>query len=130
VYVIACLFLLRSAQNSGEVLSGPCIVGFAHGGYLALSPSFTTDYFGAKNVGANYGILFTAWGVCGFTVPKYLAGIMDAARAAGDPGAGYTKVYVTLTFGAAVSIALMAIVKRLLQEIGAGESEPICSTDI
>ena len=80
MYVIACLFFLRNAQNFWQVLIGLCVVGFAYGGYLALMPSCTADYFGAKNIGANYGIMFTAWGVCGFTVPKYFAGIMVKAK--------------------------------------------------
>jgi len=36
VYVIACLFFLRNAQNFWQVLVGLCVVGFAYGGYLAL----------------------------------------------------------------------------------------------
>ena len=58
VYFVACLFLLRSASGFWPVLIGLCMVGFAFGGYLALLPSFTADYFGARNVGANYGIVF------------------------------------------------------------------------
>ena len=88
MHVIACLFFLRNAQNFWQVLIGLCVVGFAYGGYLALMPSFTADYFGARNIGANYGIVFTAWGICGFTVPQYFAGIMKAAKEAGDLAAG------------------------------------------
>jgi OFA family oxalate/formate antiporter-like MFS transporter len=82
VYVIARVFLLRNTQNFLQALIGLCVVGFAYCGYLAMMPSFTADYYGPKNVGANYGIMFTAWGVCGFIVPKYFAGIMDMAKMA------------------------------------------------
>ena len=50
VYALACLFFLRNATNFWQVLVGLCVVGFAYGGYLALMPSFTADYFGAKNI--------------------------------------------------------------------------------
>jgi OFA family oxalate/formate antiporter-like MFS transporter len=90
VYVIACLFFLRNAQNFWQALVGLCVVGFAYG-YLAMMPSFTADYFGAKNIRTNYGIIFTAWGVCGFTVLKYFAGIMKAAKKAGNLAGGYNK---------------------------------------
>jgi MFS family permease len=120
VYVIACLFFLKNAQNFWQVLVGLCVVGFAYGGYLALMPSFTADYFGAKSIGANYGIMFTAWGVCGFTVPKYFAGIMVKAKAAGNLAGGYNQVYFTLAMMAIASVVLSFVVKRPLQEVGGG----------
>lgn len=121
MYVIACLFFLRNAQNFWQVLIGLCVVGFAYGGYLALMPSFTADYYGAKNIGANYGIMFTAWGVCGLTVPKYFAGIMVKAKAAGNIAAGYNQAYFTLAMMSLAGIVLVFIVKRPVQEIGSGE---------
>ena len=120
-YVIACLFLLRNAENFWQVLIGLCVVGFAYGGYLAMMPSFTADYYGAKNVGANYGIIFTAWGICGFTVPKYFAGIMVKAKEMNDLAGGYNKVYFTLAMMSIVGIVLTFIVKRPVQEVGGGE---------
>lgn len=122
MYVIACLFFLRNAQNFWQVLIGLCVVGFAYGGYLAMMPSFTADYYGPRNVGANYGIMFTAWGVCGFTVPKYFAGIMKAAKEAGDLAGGYNQVYFTLAVMSAIGIALVLIVKRPLHDVGGGEA--------
>jgi len=120
VYVIACLFFLRNATNFWQVLIGLCIVGFSYGGYLALMPSFTADYFGTKSIGANYGIIFTAWGICGFTVPKYFAGIMKAAKEAGNIPSGYNQVYFTLAMMSIIGIVLALVVKRPMQEVGGG----------
>ena len=120
VYVIACPFLLWNARNFRQVLIGLRLVGFACGGYFALMPSFTADYFGANKVGANYGTMFTAWGVCGLTIQKYLAGIMDNAKAAGDLAGGYNKVYFTLAMTSIVGIVLTFIVKRPIREVGGG----------
>ena len=39
-------------------------IGFNYGACLSLFPSITADYFGLKNLGMNYGLMFTAWG-CG-----------------------------------------------------------------
>lgn len=115
VYFVACLFLLRSASGFWQVLIGLCMVGFAFGGYLALLPSFTADYFGARNVGANYGIVFTAYGLSGYFVPGYFAGVMDKARTAGDLAAGYNEVYVTLTVFAVVGAMLALMVRKPAQ---------------
>jgi OFA family oxalate/formate antiporter-like MFS transporter len=117
VYAISCLFFIRNATNFWQVLIGLCIVGFSYGGYLALMPSFTADYFGAKNVGANYGVMFTAWGICGFTVPKYFAGIMKAAKESGNIAGGYNQVYFTLAMMSIVGIVLAFIVKRPTQAV-------------
>jgi MFS transporter, OFA family, oxalate/formate antiporter len=109
--ILACLGFLRTADAFGTLLVGLCLVGFSYGGYLALMPSFTADYFGPKHVGANYGLLFTAWGLCGFIVPGYFAGIMDRAKAAGDVAAGHNEVYWTLA-GLALVGAVVAAVLR------------------
>lgn len=41
------------------------LVGATFGGYLAIYPAITADYYGTKNVGINYGFVFTAYGVGG-----------------------------------------------------------------
>lgn len=41
------------------------LIGFCFGGNFALFPSSTADYFGSKNIGSNYGVLFTSYGVAG-----------------------------------------------------------------
>ena len=50
------------------------IIGFNFGGNFALYPAATADYFGNKNVGVNYGWMFTAYGVGGIVGPV-LAGM-------------------------------------------------------
>ena len=112
IYIVACLFLLRTAGGFWPVLIGLCMVGFCFGGYLALLPSFTADYFGAKNIGANYGIMFTAYGLSGYFVPRYFASVMDRARQAGNLAGGYEQVYLTLAGFAALGIVLVLIVRK------------------
>ena len=111
VYAVACLALLRTASGFWPLLVGLCMVGFSFGGYFALLPSFTADYFGSRHVGANYGIMFTAYGLCGFIVPQYFAAIMDKARAVGNLAGGYNQVYFTLAFFAVAGAVLALLVK-------------------
>ena len=112
VSIIACVFFLRGPETFWQALIGLCLAGFGYGGYLALMPSFTADYFGAKNVGANYGIVFSAWGICGFIVPGYFAGIMDKAKQSGNLAAGYNEVYYTLALLAAIGAVLAYAARR------------------
>jgi MFS transporter, OFA family, oxalate/formate antiporter len=54
-----------------------CWVGFHFGGNLALFPLLTAEYFGAKHLGANYGLVFTAYGVGGVVGPMLAGGVWD-----------------------------------------------------
>ena len=55
------------------------VVGVAfwqYGGSLSLMPAFTADYFGSKNLGLNYGLVFLGWGFA-FFVPQLAGYIRD-----------------------------------------------------
>jgi MFS transporter, OFA family, oxalate/formate antiporter len=76
----ACLFLMPTIMASGNVLLLFLAVGVAYwqyGGGLALMPAFTADYFGPKNLGFNYGLVFIGWGIA-FFVPQLAGYIKDA----------------------------------------------------
>ncbi len=111
VSMLACLGFLREAGAFLPLLIGLCLAAFSYGGYLALIPSMTADFYGPKNVGANYGLVFTAWGLCGFLVPGYFARIMDKAKAAGDLAGGYREVYTTLAILALAGGLLSALLR-------------------
>jgi OFA family oxalate/formate antiporter-like MFS transporter len=57
---------------------GVAIVGACFGGYLALFPAITADFFGTKNIGANYGFVFMAYGVGGLLGPQFAARVLEA----------------------------------------------------
>jgi OFA family oxalate/formate antiporter-like MFS transporter len=56
------------------------IVGFCFGGFLALYPAVTADYFGTRNVGANYGFMFMAYGAAGLFGPWLAPRLMTVTR--------------------------------------------------
>jgi len=58
---------------------GSAMVGFNYGACLSLFPATTADYWGTKNLGMNYGILFTSWGVGGVFGPMLAGAIADAS---------------------------------------------------
>ena len=81
-FVFQAILLVVLSQAEGTALaSAPCLIlivaliGANYGSNLALFPSITKDFFGLKNFGMNYGLVFTAWGVGGFMLAK-LAGII------------------------------------------------------
>jgi OFA family oxalate/formate antiporter-like MFS transporter len=60
-----CLKLLTGTL----ILVGVSLVGFCFGGFLAVYPSLTADYFGTKFLGMNYGTVFLAYGIAGVGGP-------------------------------------------------------------
>jgi OFA family oxalate/formate antiporter-like MFS transporter len=77
------LGLLTQAHGDSPLASGIALmiitflVGANYGSNLALFPSVTKDYFGLKNFGMNYGLVFTAWGVGGFVLAKIAGAVYD-----------------------------------------------------
>jgi len=104
VYILAFVFVLPNSNTFMLWLVGICAVGFAYGGYLALMPSLTADYFGTKSLGANYGYLFTAWGVAGVGGPFMIDFIKT------QTGAFTNAMYITAG-ACVVGILLAAIAK-------------------
>jgi OFA family oxalate/formate antiporter-like MFS transporter len=80
-----CLFLMPSIVGAKSVILLFVAVGIAYwqyGGGLSLMPSFTADFFGPKNLGMNYGLVFLGWGG-GFFMAK-VAGIVKDKTGAYD----------------------------------------------
>ena len=51
------------------------VVYWCYGTQLSVNGSATSDFWGTKNAGINYGMLFTAWGVAGIIGPR-IAGVL------------------------------------------------------
>ena len=75
------IFLLSKATDDNLLGTVPvmavisALIGANYGANLSLFPSITKDFYGLKNFGVNYGLVFTAWGVGGFML-SFLAGRM------------------------------------------------------
>jgi OFA family oxalate/formate antiporter-like MFS transporter len=59
------MFMLGAMQTELSLAVAASVVGFNFGGNFALFPSATADLFGSKNLGANYGWVFTSYGIAG-----------------------------------------------------------------
>jgi OFA family oxalate/formate antiporter-like MFS transporter len=111
LYFVACAFLLAGATSYVQGLLGLCLAGLCFGGGIALMPSTNADYFGAKNVGGNYGIMFTGFAVSGFVGPALVADVVQSATKAGDAGTGYRAVFLVFAGIAVVGAVLGAVLR-------------------
>lgn len=78
-------------------------IGFNYGSNLSLFPSFAKDFWGTKNYGMNYGVLFTAWGVGAFVLVK----VSQALNVKfGSFTVSFASAGVLLLIGAMLSLSL------------------------
>ena len=72
------LFLMNMGGAELKLTIAAAWVGFNFGGNFALFPSATADYYGTKNLGVNYGFVFTSYGVAGIIGPLLGGMVFDA----------------------------------------------------
>jgi OFA family oxalate/formate antiporter-like MFS transporter len=70
------LFIFRENVLWFYVLA--MVVYWCYGTQLSVFASTTADFFGTRNLGMNYGLLFSAWGVAGLVGPFIGARVFDA----------------------------------------------------
>ncbi|HWY85394.1 MAG TPA: OFA family MFS transporter [Gemmataceae bacterium] len=97
------LFLMPTIMQSGSVpllFLGVGIAYWQYGGGLALLPALTADFFGSKNLGMNYGLVFLGWGSA-FIVAQLAGYIKDLTGSLDDAfylSGGLLVLAVMITF--------------------------------
>ncbi|MDP2588798.1 OFA family MFS transporter [Vibrio splendidus] len=71
------MLLFSQFVSSPTLMVGAALAGIGYGTLLAVFPSIMADLYGLKNFGANYGVLYTAWGIGGFIGPILAAISVD-----------------------------------------------------
>jgi len=105
--VTMCLLTQATTEVSIAIVAS--IVGFNFGGNFALFPSATADLFGAKNLGANYGWVFTSYGIA--AVIGILAGNI-ARQLTGSYYAAFVVAAVLCVISAGLAVALGRSIKQ------------------
>ena len=71
----ANMFIFTYYTSIPLLITGAAIAGLAYGSLFSLMPSITADFFGVKNLGVNYGLVFSGWGIAAIIGP-ILGGIV------------------------------------------------------
>lgn len=104
---IGAVFMILNAQGAGFVLA-ICIIAFGYGGPASINAAFTTDFFGPKNSGTNYGVIMLALGFS-----SLLFNTISAYFLQGD----VTRTYIMAAASALVPVLLMFLVKSRVKKI-------------
>ena len=97
----ATLLMFSNFHSFGTILAGSMVTTFSYGAMLAVYPSTIADFYGTRNMGFNYAILFTAWGVAGVCGPLAAGYILDAT---GGYGTAYLISSVLCFFAAGLGL--------------------------
>jgi len=108
----ATLLMFSGFDSFATILVGAMIITFSYGAMLAVYPSAIGDFYGTKNMGFNYAILFTAWGVAGWFGPQLAGYLLDTTG-------GYETTFMicaVANFGAAAIGMIVKSPKALAQK--------------
>lgn len=104
------MMMFASYDTSFSITIGTALAGIGYGALLSLFPTTIADFYGVKNFGGNYGVLYTAWGVSG-TLGPIIAGIVV------DRTGTYNQAYVISAVLLAVAFILALLTKPVVKHV-------------
>jgi MFS family permease len=129
VFVIQALamFFFHQLNSTAGFLFGAAVVGFSYGACLSLFPATAADYWGTRNLGLNYGILFTAWGVGGVLGPLLAGRIADATgtyTTAYQVAGGLLSLATLLALASHISLSYSIPERQIVITLGRKRAAP------
>ncbi|MGF1695161.1 OFA family MFS transporter [Vibrio lamellibrachiae] len=107
------MVLFATFDSEFTLIIGTAIAAVGYGTLLAVFPSLTAEYYGLKNYGTNYGVLYTAWGIGG------ALGVAVVGYSMAQNG-GYGLAYTISAAMMAVCVVL-AIITKPVKEVSADQ---------
>jgi OFA family oxalate/formate antiporter-like MFS transporter len=103
------MFLFNFYTTIPLLVIGAAVAGMSYGALFSLFPSTTADFFGLKNLGVNYGLVFTGWGTAGVIGP-ILGGLVKDIT--GTYSISYIVAGVLLSIGVVMVKTIKAPAKK------------------
>jgi MFS transporter, OFA family, oxalate/formate antiporter len=107
--VVSILYLMKGGAQWPVLMVILLLIGASYGSNLSLFPSATKDYFGLRNIGVNYGFVFTAWGFAGLIMPWVNGRIKDAT---GSNNLTFFIIIAVLIVGALLTFVSRSIAAK------------------
>lgn len=98
------MFVFSSYTSIPLLIIGASVAGLAYGSLFSLMPSITADFFGVKNLGVNYGLVFSGWGIAAVIGP-ILGGMVVVKTGA------YTLSYISAGVLLLIGTLLVKLIK-------------------
>jgi OFA family oxalate/formate antiporter-like MFS transporter len=121
VSMIAMPLLYLTGSSVGMLYFMVFVVYWCFGTQLSVNASTTSDFWGTKNAGINYGLLFTAYGVAGIIGPKVAGALFDKYK-------NYQAAFYTAAVLSLVALVFEFMAKRPAIPQQAGKVMPHVKT--
>jgi OFA family oxalate/formate antiporter-like MFS transporter len=105
ISMIAMPLLYLTGSNVGLLYVMVFVVYWCYGTQLSVNASTTSDFWGTKNAGINYGLLFTAWGVTGYFASKVAGKLFEQYK-------DYKYAFYTAGVLAAIALVFELLARR------------------
>jgi len=106
--VALMMFLLPTVSDFIPFVAVISIVGLCYGGLLGIFPIITADMFGVKNLGMNYGIMFSAVSAAAVIGPRLAAQVKESSG-------GYGQAFLVSAVLSTCGILLILFVQHQLK---------------
>ena len=106
--VVAAGFLLAAMTDSGSYaifLICAILIAMSYGGSMGVFPALTSDAFGLKNNGVNYGIMFIGFALGGYLGPIIANSLFDST------GSYSTALLVVGVMGVVATLLVLVLAK-------------------
>jgi OFA family oxalate/formate antiporter-like MFS transporter len=105
ISAVAMPILYLTGSNVAMLYVMVFIVYWCYGTQLSVNASTTSDFWGTKNAGINYGLLFTSWGVAGIIGPRIGGKLFDTYK-------NYQAAFYTAAVLAVVALVFEMLARR------------------
>src|ERR1039457_4829579 len=105
ISMVAMPILYAVGGNVALLYATVFVVYWCYGPQLSVNGSATPDFWGTRNAGINYGMLFTAWGVAGSIGPRIGGVLFDKYHT-------YQAAFYTAVVLAAVALVCEMLAKK------------------
>jgi OFA family oxalate/formate antiporter-like MFS transporter len=112
ISVVATPLLYAAGANAGLFFVLVFAIYWSYGTQLSVNASTCSDFWGTKNAGLNYGLLFTSWGVAGLIGPRIAGALFDKYQ-------NYQAAFYTAAVLAVIALLAELIAKRPTVPAGA-----------
>jgi MFS transporter, OFA family, oxalate/formate antiporter len=105
ISAVAMPVLYAVGGEAWLLLPAVFVIYWCYGTQLSVNASTTSDFWGTKNAGLNYGLLFTAWGVAGIIGPRVAGVLFDKYK-------NYQVAFYTAAVLAVVALVFEFLARR------------------
>jgi OFA family oxalate/formate antiporter-like MFS transporter len=105
ISALAMPILFHTGANVGALYVLVFVVYYCYGTQLSVNASTASDFWGTRNAGVNYGLLFTAWGVAGIIGPRIGGSLFDLYK-------NYQAAFYTAGVICATALVCEVLAKR------------------